>query len=63
MVSIGSEDEVLPMPAVEHVIGPDETLTLMEGEFSASAAMDLKMYYQYCGTNQVGGNVLTGKVF
>lgn len=63
IVSVGSEDEVLPMPAVERVIGPDETLSLMEGEFPAGDPIDLKMYYQYCGTNQLGGNVLTGRVF
>jgi sarcosine reductase len=63
VISIGSEDEVFPMPHVERVIGPDETLYLMEGEFDAAGPLDLKMYYQFCGTNQVGGNVLTGKVF
>ena len=63
IVSIGSEDEVLPMPEVDRVIGPDGTLYLMEGEFPAGDAIDLKMYYQYCGTNQLGGNVLIGKVF
>jgi glycine reductase len=63
IVSIGSEDEVFAMPEVERVIGPDETLTLMEGEFPAKGPIDLKMYYQYCGTNQLGGNVLIGRVF
>ena len=63
IVSIGSEDEVFPMPEVDRVIGPDETLTLMEGEFPAKGPIDLKMYYQYCGTNQLGGNVLIGRVF
>jgi glycine reductase len=63
VVSIGSEDDVFSMPAVERVIGPDHTLSLMEGEFPAAGAVDLKMYYQYCGTSQLGGNVLTGRVF
>jgi hypothetical protein len=63
IVSIGSEDEVLRMPAVSRVIGPDETLTLMDGDHPAIGPLDLKMYYQYCGTNQLGGNVLTGRVF
>lgn len=63
IVSVGSEDDVLAMPRVDRVIGPDETLRLMEGEFPAAEAIELKMYYQYCGTNQVGGNVLTGRVF
>jgi glycine reductase len=63
IVSIGSEDEVFAMPEVDRVVGPDETLTLMEGEFPAKGPIDLKMYYQYCGTNQLGGNVLIGKVF
>jgi glycine reductase len=63
IVSIGSEDEVFAMPEVDRVIGPDETLTLMDGEYPAAGPIDLKMYYQYCGTNQVGGNVLVGRVF
>lgn len=60
IVSIGSEDEIVSMPEVERVFGDDY---LLDGETPAIGPFDLKMYFQYCGTNQVGGNVLMGKVF
>jgi hypothetical protein len=60
IVSIGSEDEVVFMPEVERVIGDD---LLLDGETPAIGPFDLKMYFQYCGTNQVGGNILMGKAF
>jgi len=60
IVSIGSEDEIVAMPEVERVIGDEY---LLDGETPACGPFDLKMYFQYCGTNQLGGNVLTGKVF
>lgn len=60
IVSIGSEDEIVVMPEVERVIGDD---LLLDGETPSSGPFDLKMYFQYCGTNQLGGNALTGKVF
>lgn len=63
IVSIGSEDEVFAMPAVDRVIGPDETLSLMDGDHPAAGPLDLKMYYQYCGVSQLGGNVLIGREF
>ena len=60
IVSIGSEDEIIAMPEVEKVIGGD---TLLETETSAIGPFDLKMYFHYCGTNQVGANVLMGREF
>jgi glycine reductase len=60
IVSIGSEDEIVAMPEVERVVGDEH---LLDGETPAKGPFDLKMYFQYCGTNQLGGNVLTGKVF
>ncbi len=60
IVSIGSEDEIIAMPEVEKVIGGD---TLLDTETSAIGPFDLKMYFHYCGTNQVGANVLMGREF
>jgi glycine reductase len=60
IVSIGSEDEIIAMPEVEKVIGGD---TLLGTETSAIGPFDLKMYFHYCGTNQVGANVLMGREF
>ena len=60
IVSIGSEDEIIAMPAVERVIGGD---TLLDGDTAAVGPFDLKMYFHYCGTNQVGANVLMGREF
>jgi glycine reductase len=60
IVSIGSEDEIVAMPEVERVIGGD---TLLEGDIPARGPFDLKMYFQYCSTNQLGANVLMGRVF
>jgi glycine reductase len=59
IVSIGSEDEIIAMPEVSKVIGGD---TLLTGE-PAQGPFDLKMYFHYCGTNQLGANVLQGRVF
>jgi glycine reductase len=59
IVSIGSEDELITMPKVSKVIGGDVLLT---GE-PAEGPFDLKMYFHYCGTNQLGANVLQGRVF
>ncbi len=60
IVSIGSEDEVIAMPKVERVIGGD---TLLDTETPAIGPFDLKMYFHYCGTNQLGANVLVGREF
>jgi len=60
IVSIGSEDEIIAMPKVEKVIGGE---TLLDTETSAIGPFDLKMYFHYCGTNQVGANVLMGREF
>ena len=60
IVSIGSEDEIVPMPEVDRVVGGE---TLLESGASARGPFDLKMYYQYCGTNQLGANRLMGRVF
>lgn len=59
IVSVGSEDEIVTMPAVARVIGGD---TLLDGT-PATGPFDLKMYYQYCGTNQLGANRLMGRAF
>ncbi len=60
IVSVGSEDEVIAMPQVDRVIGGD---MLLDGETAAHGPFDLKMYFQYCGTNQLGANLVMGKVF
>lgn len=60
IVSVGSEDEIVAMPAMDRVIGGD---VLVEGDIPAIGPFDLKMYFQYCGTNQLGANVLQGRVF
>ena len=59
IVSVGSEDEIVPMPVVGRVIGDE---VLLDGT-PASGPFDLKMYYHYCGTNQLGANVLVGRAF
>ncbi len=58
IVSVGSEDEVFEMPRVAKVIGGD---TLMVDDLPAEGPCALKMYFQFCGTQQVGGNVLVGR--
>jgi len=60
IVSIGSEDEIIPHPKVERVIGGD---TLLVDGMSAIGPFDLKMYFHYCWASQVGGNVLMGREF
>lgn len=60
VVSVGSEDETVSMPEVGRVIGGG---TLLDGETPARGPFDLKMYYQYCGVNQLGGGALAGKAF
>ena len=60
IVSVGSEDEIVSMPEVGRVIGDD---LLLDGETPARGPFDLKMYYHYCGVNQLGGNILTGRAF
>ena len=60
IVSVGSEDEIVPMPEVGRVIGDD---LLLDEETPARGPFDLKMYYHYCGVNQLGGNILTGRAF
>ena len=60
IVSIGSEDEIIAMPEVDKVIGGD---TLLDTDTAAIGPFDLKMYFHYCGTNQVGANVLMGREF
>ena len=47
------------MPEVRKVIGGTTLLTGEPGE----GPFDLKMYFHYCGTNQLGANVLQGRVF
>ncbi|NOX22837.1 MAG: beta-aspartyl-peptidase [Actinobacteria bacterium] len=60
IVSIGSEDEIVAMPKVSKVIGDEY---ILDSETPSCGPFDLKMYYQYCSTNQVGGNFLTGRMF
>jgi glycine reductase len=59
IVSVGSEDEIVAMPAVGRVIGDT---VLLDGT-PAAGPFDLKMYYHYCGTNQLGANRLMGRAF
>jgi glycine reductase len=60
IVSVGSDEEHIPMPAVERVIGDD---LLLDNVTPAIGPFDMRMYYQYCATSQVGGNVLAGREF
>jgi glycine reductase len=60
IVSVGSEDEIVAMPKVGRVIGDT---VLLDGTTPAAGPFDLKMYFHYCGTNQLGANVLMGRVF
>jgi glycine reductase complex component B subunit alpha and beta len=60
IVSVGSEDEIVAMPRVGRVIGDT---VLLDGTTPAAGPFDLKMYFHYCGTNQLGANVLMGRVF
>jgi len=60
IVSVGSEDEVVAMPEVERVIGDE---MLLDNETPSQGPFDLKMYFHYCGTNQLGANVLQGREF
>jgi hypothetical protein len=57
---------MVAMPRVERVIGDarllNGTMMLADGT-RAAGPFDLKMYYQYCGTNQLGANVLMGREF
>jgi len=58
IVSVGSEDEIFEMPKVARVIGGD---TLAVDDLPAEGPYRLKMYFQFCGTQQIGGNVLVGR--
>ena len=58
IVSVGSEDEIFDMPKVAKVIGGD---TLLDLGLPAEGPYELKMYFQFCGTQQIGGNVLVGR--
>jgi len=60
IVSVGLDDEIVAMPEVDQVIGDQ---VLLDNETPAGGPFDLKMYYQYCGTNQLGANVLQGRLF
>jgi len=60
IVSIGSEDEIIAMPEVDRVIGDD---LLLDNETPSRGPFDLKIYFHYCATNQLGANVLEGRVF
>ena len=60
IVSIGSDEEEVSMPRVERVIGDD---LLLDNTTPASGPFSMRMYYQYCATNQLGANVLAGREF
>lgn len=60
IVSIGSDDEIPIMPRVERVIGDD---VLLDNDTPSLGPFELRMYYQYCSTNQLGANVLMGRVY
>lgn len=60
IVSIGSDEEGIEMPQVSRVIGDN---WLLDDETPSIGPFTQRMYFQYCGTNQIGGNVLAVKQF
>jgi glycine reductase len=60
IVSIGSDEEGIQMPHVSRVIGDD---WLLDDETPSSGPFTQRMYFQYCSTNQIGGNVLAAREF
>ncbi len=58
IVSIGSDEESIDMPLVSRVIGDDY---LLDDETPSIGPFHVRMYYQFCGTNQLGANVLAGR--
>ncbi len=60
IVSVGSDEEHIPFPEVEQVIGDE---MLLDGETPARGPFDIRMYYLYSALNQVGGNVLAAREF
>ncbi|MGH2593918.1 MAG: glycine/sarcosine/betaine reductase component B subunit, partial [Anaerolineae bacterium] len=60
IVSVGSDDETVAMPRMARVVGDD---LLLDNETPSSGPFDMRMYYQYCATNQLGANVLAGREF
>ena len=60
IVSIGSDEETVSMPHVERVIGD---AVLLDNTTPAGGPFPMRMYYQYCATNQLGANVLAGREF
>lgn len=66
IVSVGSHDGFVAMPEVERVIGDEflkEDGVLLAAGVPARGPFDLRMYYQYCGINQLGANVIAGRAF
>jgi glycine reductase len=60
LVSIGSDEAYVHMPAVERVLGDN---LLLDGETEARGPFDLRMYYHFSALNQFGANVLAGRAF
>ncbi|MFQ5620054.1 MAG: glycine/sarcosine/betaine reductase component B subunit, partial [Rhodospirillales bacterium] len=60
LVSIGSDADLLAMPLVEKVIGDER---LLDGETPAIGPFDIRVYFQFSGLSQIGGNVLAGREF
>jgi glycine reductase len=60
IVSVGSDEESVLMPRVERAIGDD---VLLDNATPAIGPFSMRMYYQYCATNQLGANVLAGREF
>jgi glycine reductase len=60
IVSVGSDEEYVAMPAVERVLGDD---LLLDDETPSHGPFNIRMYYLYCATNQLGANVLAGRDF
>lgn len=60
IVSVGSDEELIHMPRVERAIGDD---LLLDNSTPAIGPLDVRMYFQYCATNQLGANVLAGREF
>ncbi len=60
IVSIGTDEETVSMPRVDRVIGDER---LLDNETPSSGPFDMRIYFQFCGLSQVGGNVLAGRQF
>jgi glycine reductase len=60
IISIGADEGTLALPFVERVIGDN---MLLDNETASCGPIEIPMYYQFNGLNQIGGNVLAGREF